>query len=158
MLLPNVSAKQPLCVVDFCDRPFPHFQREAACKGRVRMAPKGAKRKFEPTEWTDIDVSGLLFQLTAAGMVHFKWEGSSKQTLTLTKDEDVQDAPRRVRARVNNDPTAKAAAQARAAAEAKAAVRAAKAAAKAAAKTATREEPAEQAQTQSGNSVVFPLP
>jgi len=46
--LPNVSAKQPLCVVDFCNRPFPHIQREAACKGRVRMAPKGAKRKSEP--------------------------------------------------------------------------------------------------------------
>ena len=69
MGLPNVSAKQPLCVVDFCNRPFPHIQREAACKGRVRMAPKGAKWKFEPTEWTDIDVSGLLVQwkVTAAG-------------------------------------------------------------------------------------------
>ena len=119
------------------------------------MAPKGAKRKFEPTEWTDIDVSGLFVQwkVTAAGMVHFKWEGSSKQTLTLTKDEDVQDAPRRVRARVKDDPAAKAAAV-----EAMAVARAAKAAAKAAAKTATREEPAEQAQTQSGSSVVFPEP
>eukprot|EP00966_Prymnesium_polylepis_P063186 1466700-Prymnesium_polylepis.1 len=78
------------------------------------MAPKGAKRKLEPTEWADMDVTGLVVQwkVTSAGMVHFKWEGSSKQTLTLTKDEDVQDAPRRVRARVVEEPAAKAVAKA----------------------------------------------
>ena len=78
------------------------------------MAPKGAKRKLEPTEWAEMDILGLVVQwkVTAAGIVHYKWEGSSKQTLTLTKDEDVQDAPRRVRARVEDEPAAKAAAQA----------------------------------------------
>ena len=71
----------------------------------------------------------------------------------MTKDEDVQDAPRRVRARVKDDPAAKAAAV-----EAMTVARAAKAVAKAAAKTATRGEPAEQAQTQSDSSAVFPEP
>ena len=77
------------------------------------MAPKGSKRKLEPTDWAELDVTGLIVQwkVTAAGMVHFKWEGSSKQTLTLTKDEGVQDAPRRVRARVEHEPAAKEAAK-----------------------------------------------
>ena len=63
------------------------------------MAPK---RKLTPTEWVTMDVNGLAveWKLTATGMVHFRWEGSAKQTLTLTKDEEAQDAPRCVRARV----------------------------------------------------------
>jgi hypothetical protein len=74
------------------------------------MAPR-AKRKLEATEWATMDVDGLTveWKLTASGMVRFKWDGSAKQTLTLTKEEDAQDAPRRVRAQVENESAAKAA-------------------------------------------------
>ena len=88
--LPTVSAKQPLSFVSLPRVWFHRFQA---------MAPK---RKLTPTEWVTMDVNGLAveWKLTATGMVHFRWEGSAKQTLTLTKDEEAQDAPRRVRARV----------------------------------------------------------
>ena len=63
------------------------------------MAPK---RKLTPTEWVTMNVNGLAveWKMTATGIVHFRWEGSAKQMLTLTKDEEAQDAPRRVRARL----------------------------------------------------------
>ena len=63
------------------------------------MAPK---RKLTPTEWVTMDVNGLAveWKMTATGIVHFRWEGSAKQMLMLTKDEEAQDAPRRVRARL----------------------------------------------------------
>ena len=88
--LPTVSAKQPLSFVSLQRVWFHRFQA---------MAPK---RKLTPTEWVTMDANGLAveWKLTATGMVHFRWEGSAKQTLTLTKDEEAQDAPRRVRARV----------------------------------------------------------
>ena len=88
--LPTVSAKQPLSFVSLQRVWFHRFQA---------MAPK---RKLTPTEWVTMDVNGLAveWKLTATGMVHFRWEGSAKQTLTLTKDEEAQDAPRRVRAHV----------------------------------------------------------
>ena len=85
------------------------------------MAPR-AKRKLEATEWASLEhaVTGLHveWKLTASGIVHFKWDGSGKQTLTLASSEGADDAPRRVRARVEGDPAARAAAvSARAAAK-----------------------------------------
>lgn len=97
------------------------------CMWCLQMAPR-AKRKLEPTEWAELEhnVAGLQveWKLTSSGIVHFKWDGSGKQTLTLANSEGADDAPRRVRARVESDPGAKAAAAA------------AKAAAKAAAEQA----------------------
>ena len=51
--LPNVFAKQPLCVVDFCGIPRAHQNPRATRDSD--MAPKGAKRKLEPTEWAEMD-------------------------------------------------------------------------------------------------------
>lgn len=87
----------------------------------MQMAPR-AKRKLEATEWASLEhaVTGLHveWKLTASGIVHFKWDGSGKQTLTLASSEGADDAPRRVRARVEGDPAARAAAvSARAAAK-----------------------------------------
>ena len=74
------------------------------------MGPR-QKRSFEPTDWKPLDVTGLAVQwkLTASGIVHFKWEGSAKRSLTLTKDEEASDAPRRVKESVENEPLARAA-------------------------------------------------